>query len=167
MKIEMNLWLLKKVKINFKRLRVHWHPCQALSGEWHVFRLHINKNARDKTLYIWYSKRIRCKRSVRRFFLNIFKDKEIKNKFTTTRSPINSIRIGIESTSSSSSSCSTPTTISDNEEERKIILNKKEFVIYTKIYLFYFKENYSFVLTILEILNFLLNLWDVFIGYLK
>uniref|UniRef100_A0A914MX55 Uncharacterized protein n=1 Tax=Meloidogyne incognita TaxID=6306 RepID=A0A914MX55_MELIC len=53
-------------------------------------------------------------------------NKKDKNKFTTTRSPINSIRIGIESTSSSSSSYSTPTTISDNEEERKIILNKKE-----------------------------------------
>ncbi|CAK5069320.1 unnamed protein product [Meloidogyne enterolobii] len=57
---------------------------------------------------------------------NEFLAKKDKNKFTTTRSPINSIRIGIESTSSSSSSCSTPSTNSDNEEERKIILNKKE-----------------------------------------
>ncbi|CAK5081833.1 unnamed protein product [Meloidogyne enterolobii] len=57
---------------------------------------------------------------------NEFLAKKDKNKFSTARSPINSIRIGIESTSSSSSSCSTPSTNSDNEEERKIILNKKE-----------------------------------------
>uniref|UniRef100_A0A1I8BZH5 Neur_chan_LBD domain-containing protein n=1 Tax=Meloidogyne hapla TaxID=6305 RepID=A0A1I8BZH5_MELHA len=49
-----------------------------------------------------------------------------KQKSSSIRSPINSIRIGIETTSNSSSSCcSTPSIISDNEEE-KIILNKRK-----------------------------------------
>ncbi|KAF7638554.1 hypothetical protein Mgra_00001931 [Meloidogyne graminicola] len=79
----------------------------------HLKQLNINNNNFVKSSQYF----INSLKENRRRILLLNKNK-IKNNFNSSRSPINSIRIGIESTNSSSN-CSTLTNNSENEEEEE------------------------------------------------